>query len=120
MNYSNYSNYSLIHKLVNLDFNIHLESHDGRVLFMYFASKNFCSAISGISTDYNTQLDHVFYRGFCPTVNFYESYFSDHKPMLMTFQREFYSMILTNFQSIVYPKTLFITTILKYMILRQM
>ena len=51
----------------------------------YFASKNFYSAISGISTDYNiTQLDHVFYRGFCPTVNFYE-YFSDHKPMLMTF-----------------------------------
>ena len=67
------------------DFNIHPESHDGRVLFMYFASKNFYSAISGISTDYNTQLDHVFYRGFCPTVNFYESYFSDHKPMLITF-----------------------------------
>ena len=53
--------------------------------YLCFASKNFYSAIYGISTDYNTQLDHVFYRGFCPTVNFYESYFSDHKPMLMTF-----------------------------------
>ena len=42
---------------------------------MDFASKNLYSAISGISTDYSTPLDHVFYRGFCPTVNFYDSYF---------------------------------------------
>ena len=55
---------------------------------MYFASKNFCSAISGISTDINTQLDHVFKTSFCPTVNFYESYFSKHKPMLLTFSEE--------------------------------
>ena len=102
------------------DFNIHPESHDVRVLFMYFASKNFYSTISGISTDYNTQLDHVFYKGFCPTVNFYESYFSDHKPMLITFSEGILHNDLTNFPSIVYHKILFITTVLKYMIFGQM
>ena len=101
------------------DFNIHPESHDGRV-FMYFASKNFYAAFSGISTNYNMQLDHVFYLGFCPTVNFYESYFSDHKPMLMTFSD---GILLNDTHELLkycLSQTLFITTILRYMTLRQM
>ena len=49
----------------------------------YFASKDFYSAISGVSTNYNSQLDYAFYRGVYPTVHFYESYFSDHKAILI-------------------------------------
>ena len=43
-----------LRSIILSDLIMHPESHDGRVLFMYFASKNFYSAISGIFTDYNT------------------------------------------------------------------
>ena len=53
-------------------YNIHPESHDGLIFLKYLTFKNFHSGIHAMSTDYKTQLDHVFYRGVCPTVNFYE------------------------------------------------
>ena len=48
-----------------------------------FASKDFYSAISGVSTNYGSQLDYTFYRGVSPKVHFYESDFSDRRAMLI-------------------------------------
>ena len=41
-------------------------------------------AISGVSTNYGCQLDCVFTKNVVCSCNYYESYFSDHKAMLIT------------------------------------
>ena len=69
------------HCVITGDFNV--DSISRERFLKYFASKDFHSAISGVSTNYNSQLDYAFYRGVNPTVNFYESYFSDHKAILI-------------------------------------
>ena len=69
------------HCVITGDFNV--DSISRERFFRYFTSKDFSSAISGVSTNYNSQLDYAFYRGVYPTVHFYESYFSDHKAILI-------------------------------------
>ena len=64
-----------------VDFNVYSISRER--LLKYFASKDFYSGISGLSTNYNSQIDYAFYRGVRPTVHFYESYFSDHRTILI-------------------------------------
>ena len=69
------------HFIIAGDFNVNIIS---REKFMkYFSLKHLYSAFSGVSTNYGAQLDYAFYRGLCPTVHFYESYFSDHKAVLI-------------------------------------
>ena len=41
-------------------------------------------SLSGVSTDYGSQLDCVFTKNLTCSCGFYESYFSDHKPMLIS------------------------------------
>ena len=41
-------------------------------------------ALSGVSTNYGSQLDCVFTKHLTSSCGFYESYFSDHKPMLIS------------------------------------
>ena len=41
-------------------------------------------ALSGVSTNYGSQLDCVFTKNLTCSCSFYESYFSDHKPMLIS------------------------------------
>ena len=69
------------HCIIAGDFNVNSISRER--LLKYFASKDFYSGISGVSTNYSSQLDYAFYRGVRPTVHFYESYFSDHKAILI-------------------------------------
>ena len=69
------------HCLITGDFNV--DSISRERFLRYFTSKGFSSAISGVSTNYNSQLDYAFYRGVYPTVHFYESYFNDHKAILI-------------------------------------
>ena len=56
--------------MITGDFNVDNISRER--FLKYFASKDFYSAISGVSTNYNSQLDYAFYRGVYPTVHFYE------------------------------------------------
>ena len=63
--------------------NFNVDSISRERYLISFASKDFSSAISGVSTNYNSQLDNAFYRGVYPTVHFYESYFNDHKAILI-------------------------------------
>ena len=69
------------HCVITGDFNV--DSISRERFLRYFASKDFSSAISGVSTNYNSQLDYAFYRGVYPSVHFYESYFSDYKAILI-------------------------------------
>ena len=41
-------------------------------------------ALSGVSTNYGSQLDCVFTKNLTCSCDFYESYFSDHKPILIS------------------------------------
>ena len=87
--------HNLLSNLDEILFNIHLSPHciiagdfnvdsiSCETILKYFASKDFYSAISGVSTNYGSQLDYAFYRCLSPKVHFYESYFSDHKAMLI-------------------------------------
>ena len=50
----------------------------------YFSDEGFMQAISGVSTNYGSQLDCVFTNNLACTCSYYESYFSDHKPVLIT------------------------------------
>ena len=67
--------------MITGDFNV--DSISRERFLRYFASKDFSSAISGVSTNYNSQLDYAFYQGVYPTVHFYESYFCDYKAILI-------------------------------------
>ena len=49
----------------------------------YFSNKCFKQVLSGVSTNYGSQLDCVFTKNLTCTSSFYESYFCDHKPMLI-------------------------------------
>ena len=70
------------------DFNVDLlgMSRDRNMLLEYFESREFYPAISGVSTNYDSQLDCAFTRpqGLVNAISFYESYYSDHKPILIT------------------------------------
>ena len=50
----------------------------------YFASQKLYPAVSELSTNYGTQLDCAFTKGLNSTFTFNESYFSDHKPLLIS------------------------------------
>ena len=49
-----------------------------------FSLKCFKQVLSGVSTNYGSQLDSVFTKNLTCSSSFYESYFSDHKPMLIS------------------------------------
>ena len=74
------------HLIVTGDFNIDLfaRSPESDTLIKYFANKGFIQALSGVSTNYGSQLDCVFTKNLTCSCGFYESYFSDHKPMLIS------------------------------------
>ena len=70
------------------DFNVDLlgVSRDRNMLLEHFESREFYPAISGVSTNYDSQLDCAFTKpqGLVNAISFYESYYSDHKPILIT------------------------------------
>ena len=74
------------HLIVTGDFNIDLfaRSPERDTLIKYFANKGMMQSLSGVSTNYGSQLDCVFTKNFTCSSGFYESYFSDHKPMLIS------------------------------------
>ena len=74
------------HLIVTGDFNIDLfaRSLSRDTLINYFANKGIVQALSGVSTNYGSQLDCVFTKNLTCSCGFYESYFSDHKPMLIS------------------------------------
>ena len=53
-------------------------------LIKYFENKGMAHALSAVSTNYGSQLDCVFTKSLTCSSGFYESYFSDHKPMLIS------------------------------------
>ena len=72
--------------IVTGDFNIDLfaRSPERDTLVKYFANKGMIQALSGVSTNYGCQLDCVFTKNLTCSCGFYESYSSDHKPMLIS------------------------------------
>ena len=74
------------HLIVTGDFNIDLfaRSPERDTLIKYFANKGMAQALSAVSTNYGSQLDCVFTKSLTYSCGFYESYFSDHKPMLIS------------------------------------
>ena len=65
------------------DFNIDFfaRSPERNIIMKYFSDEGMMLAISGVSTNYGSQLDCVFTKN---VVCYYESYFSYHKPMLIS------------------------------------
>ena len=53
-------------------------------MIKYFENKGMAQALSAVSTNYGSQLDCVFTKSLTYSCGFYESYFSDHKPMLIS------------------------------------
>ena len=74
------------HLIVTGDFNIDLfaRSPESNTLITYFANKGMIKALSRVSTYYGSQLDCVFTKNLTCSCGFYESYFSDHKLMLIS------------------------------------
>ena len=74
------------HLIFTGDFNVDLfASSPGRdTLMKYFPRKEFKQILSGVSTNYGSQLDCVFTKDLDCSCSFYESYFSDHKPILIS------------------------------------
>ena len=74
------------HLIVTGDFNIYLfaRSPERDTLIHYFANKGMAQSLSGVSTNYGSQLDCVFTNNLTCSCDFYESYYSDHKPMLIS------------------------------------
>ena len=74
------------HLIITGDFNLDLfaRSPERDTLIKYFANKGMVQALSRVSTNYGSQLDCVFTYNLTCSCGFYESYFSDHKPMLIS------------------------------------
>ena len=74
------------HLIVTGEFNIDLfaPSPERDTLIKYFANKVMMQSLSEVSTNYGFQLDCVFTKNLICSCVFYESYFSDHKPMLIS------------------------------------
>ena len=74
--------------IITGDFNVDLFiiSPSCQTILGYFSAKGFFQAISGISTNYGSQLDCAFNNNSFHSCHLYESYFSDHKPILITFE----------------------------------
>ena len=74
------------HLIVTGDFNIDLfaRSPERESLTKYFANTGMMQSLSGDSTNYGSQLDCVFSKDLPCLCGFYESHFSDHKPMLIS------------------------------------
>ena len=72
--------------IITGDFNIDFfaRSPERNLIMKYFSDKGMMLAISGVSTNYGSQLDCVFTKNVVCSCSYYESYFSDHKPMLIT------------------------------------
>ena len=68
------------------DFNIDIfpRSPERDTLINYFENKGMALALSAVSTNYGSQLDCVFTKNLTYSCDVYESYFSDHKPMLIS------------------------------------
>ena len=73
--------------IVTGDFNVDLfaRSPERDTLITYFANKGMIQALSRVSTNYGSQLDCVFTKNLTCSCGFYDSYCSDHKPMLISF-----------------------------------
>ena len=73
------------HLIVTGDCNVDLFACSAeRYYFMKnFSNREFKQILSGVSTNYGSQLDCVFAKNFICSCDVYESYFSDHKPMLI-------------------------------------
>ena len=74
------------HLIVTGDFNVDLfaRSPERDTLITYFANKGMIQALSGVSTNYGSQLDCVLTKNLTCSCSFYESYFNDHKPMFIS------------------------------------
>ena len=74
------------HFIVTGDFNIDLfaRSPERDTLIKYFANKGMMQSLSGVFTNNGSQLDCVFTKDLTCSCGFYEPYFSDHKPMLIS------------------------------------
>ena len=72
--------------IITGDFNVvfYARSPERDIFMKYFSDSGFIQAISGASTNYGSQLDCVFTKNVACSCDYYESYFSDHKPMLIT------------------------------------
>ena len=72
--------------IITEDFNIDFfaRSPEIHLVMKYFSDKGMMLAISGVSTNYGSQLDCVFTNDVVCSCSYYESYFSDHNPMLIT------------------------------------
>ena len=69
------------HSIVTGDCNIDLfaRSPERHTFMKYFSIREFKQILSGVSTNYASQLDCVFAKNFICSCDIYESYFSDHK-----------------------------------------
>ena len=74
------------HLIVTGDCNVDLlaRSPERDTFMKYFSNREFKQILSGVSTNYGSQLDCVFTKHFICSCDIYESYFSDHKPMLIS------------------------------------
>ena len=74
------------HLIVTGDCNVDLfaRSPERDTFMKYFSNREFKQILSGVSTNYGSQLDCVFAKDFICLCDMYESYFSDHKPMLIS------------------------------------
>ena len=74
------------HLIVSGDCNVDLFARSPlRDTFMkYFSNREFRQILSGVSTKYGSQLDCVTAKNFICSCDIYESYFSDHKPILIS------------------------------------
>ena len=76
------------HLIFMSDLNVDLLARSSeRDSFMKYLSNNgFMQVIAGVSTNYGSQLDCLFIKNFACSCSYYESYFSDHKPLLIYYE----------------------------------
>ena len=72
--------------IITGDFNVDLfvRSPERDTFMKYYSNTCFKQVLSGVSTNYGSQLDCVFTKNLTCSCSLYESYFSDHKPMLIS------------------------------------
>ena len=82
MSKSDNSNHLIVTGACNVD--LFARSPDRDTFMKYFSDREFKQILSGVSTNYGSHLDCVFAKNFICSCDIYESYFSDHKPMLVS------------------------------------
>ena len=66
------------------DVDLFARSPERDTFMKYFSNRKFKQILSEVSTSYGSQLDCVFAKNFICSCDIYESFFSDHKPMLIS------------------------------------